>query len=787
MRLRRTILCTAIILLSVGALAQKAINPYDFLLPKAQSVIVNEGESFCVDKNTVIYSTNEFLGNYLKEKISNVTDFDIKVEVAKKYPKKAENFIFIGSDKKDLKAANLKDKPEGYVLNVSTNRILISGVDYGGMFNGIQTLLQLMPAEVYNVENKNFAKTIEVKSGKVTDWPKYEYRGFELDVARTFRPVNDVIRLLDWMSYNKLNKFHWHLTDDEGWRIYLDCYPDLATRGGFRGPGEVIPSVWSSGANRYGGYYTKEEMKAVIKYAAERNIEVIPEIETPGHSEAFAMCHPEALCASVESDTLKYTSTFSKHIWCVSKESNYEILDKIIGEMAEIFPSKVINIGGDEVNHTNWKLCPDCQALKKEKGYKSEHDLHNYFVRRLDKIASKYGKTIAGWEELMLAGELHPETLVYVWHSTKPAQTAVTGHHYCVLQVGEYAYFDMQQSPIERGHNWAGIVPIEKTYSLVPESFATPKDNGRTAEENAADVKKYVRGLQAGLWEELGIRPDNFVEYQAFPRLCALAEVAWGTSGGTLNTPADFKDFERRLTQAHYERMSNMQIRYRVPYPKVTATVLDESSNQYHLVAEAPYPGAVVKYAYVDPTANYDGLKGAADTIKYYMTYDGRMTVNDISRYRFATFASDTLHSISVAASNMPLYKQLKPKFTVVSSLPYNGKSKAEDLTDYDPKTLVYFKGRGAAGDYIKIDFSEPVQCSVIDMKFGRQVIDFNGIQNGYVEFSYDGENFIKAEDINCDRAVVRPDSTKGVKSVRVVITGETDSNRIGLCDLLIY
>ncbi len=787
MRLRRIFLCAAITLFSVGAFAQESVNPYDFLLPKAQSVIAADGAPFEVNEKTVIYSKDEFLGNYLKEKISNVTGYDLGVEVVNKVPKKAGNFIFIGSDKKDISAAGLKKKPEAYILNVSENCILISGVDYGGMFNGIQTLLQLIPAKVYNADNKKFVKSIEVRGGSIIDWPKYEYRGFELDVARTFRPVNDILNLIDWMSYNKLNKFHWHLTDDEGWRIYLDCFPDLATRGGFRGPGEVIPSVWASGAKRYGGYYTKDEIRHIIKYAAERNIEVIPEIETPGHSEAVAMCRPEILCTPETSDTLKYTSTFSKHIWCVSKESNYEFLEKIIAEMAELFPSKTINIGGDEVNHTNWKLCPDCQALKKEKGYTSEHELHNYFVRRLDKIARKYGKTIAGWEELMIAGELHPETLVYVWHSTKPAQTAVSGHHYCVLQVGEYAYFDMQQSPIERGHNWAGVVPIEKTYSLVPESFATPSDNGRNAEENAADVRKYVKGLQAGLWEELGIRPDNFVEYQAFPRLCALAEVAWGTSGGTVDTPADFKDFERRLTRAHYERMSNMHIRYRVPYPKVTASILDESSSQYHLVAEAPYPGAVVKYAYVDPTASYNGLKGSVDTVKYYMTYDGRMTVNDISRYRFATFASDTLHSISVAAQNMPIYKQLKPEFTVESSLAYNGKSKPEDLTDYDPKTLVYFKGRGAKGDYIKIDFKEPVVCSVIDMNFGRQVIDFNGIQDGYVEFSYDGSNYIKAEDIDCNRAVIRPEAEKGVKSIRVVITGETDSNRIGLCDLLIY
>lgn len=791
MTLRRVITCASAALLlavcSAGASAQQPANPYDYLLPKARNVSAAAEDDFEINGNTVILTGNEFLGNYLSDRIANATGYRPEVKVVRKYPKKSENFIYIGGSEKELKGTEAYKKEEGYILKVGKSGISVLAADYGGMFNGVQTLLQLLPAKVYNFDNRKYDNTVSVAGGTVTDWPKYNYRGFELDVSRTFRPAGEVKNVLEWMAYNKINKFHWHLTDDEGWRIQLDSYPDLAVRGGFRGPGEVIPSVWGSGANTYGGYYTKDQIRDIVKFAADRNIEIIPEIDMPGHSKVVAHCHPEVLCVPAESDTLKYRSTFSREIWCVSKEGNYEMLDKIIGEMAELFPSKVMNIGGDEVNQTNWKLCAECKALKEKMGYTNEHELHNYFVRRLDKIANKYGKTIAGWEELMLAGELDPQTLVYIWHSTKPAKTAVSGHHYCVLQVGEFAYLDMQQSPLERGHNWAGIVPIEKTYSLVPEKFATPTDNGRTAEENEADVKKYVRGLQAGLWEELGNRPVNFVEYQTFPRLCALAEVAWGTSGGTVDTPADFKDFERRLTQAHYDRMNNMHIRYRVPYPKVTASVLDESSNQYHLVAEAPYPGAVVKYAYVDPTASCNGFKGAADTVRYYMTYDGRMTVTDISRYRFATFVSDTLHSISVAAANMPLYKELKPEFTVESSLPYYGKSSMETLTDYNPETLTYFDGRGKAGDYIKIDFKEPVECSVIDMNFGRQVIDFNGIQNGYVEFSYDGTNYIKAEDINCDRAVVRPEAGKGVKSIRVVITGETDNTRIGVCDLIIY
>src|SRR5574344_712249 len=803
---------------SMTSFAQSTKNPYGNLLPKPQIVkndsAASSATDFTLNEQTVIICKNKFLAGYLKDHRQNL-NCNLQLVYKNRVPRKfAGNYIFIKEDDKTLIPENENAVKEGYRLKVEKNGITLTGTDYGGMFNGIQTLLQLLPSNVYKAKGLNYymhlaegATTSDsfiqgpltkcnIPSGEIIDWPLYNYRGMMLDVSRTFRPAEEIYQYLDWLAYNKINKFHWHLTDDQGWRIALTSYPQLTAKGAGRGPVAAYKSSVGAGNERYGGYYTQAQSKGIVKYAAERNIEVIPEIDLPGHSGSVAVSYPDIVCRQPESGDVKtdaHNSEFSKEIWCVAKEENYKMLDGILKEMSKMFPSKIMNIGGDEVNHTNWKNCPDCQALIAQKNLKDEFGLHNYFVKRLNDIAGKYGKVLAGWEEIIKTGDLNPGTTVYIWHSTSPAKDAVAGHYPTVLQVGAFSYFDMKYTKLERGHNWAGLVPTDKAYSLNAAEIATPVNNGKSPEENGADFQKYVIGLQGGLWEELGNRPINFIEYQTFPRLCALSEVAWGTSKKTDGTP-NWEDFKRRLTGSHYDRMSHMGIRYRVIYPNVTAhnadndtiiTAYNDSISNYKLVAEQPYAGAIIKYAIVAPETAADGVRGQADTTNYKYIYTEPIITKNPDTYRFATFASDTLHSIGVAQMSMPLHKYLTPKFSVESNKGLFKESSFNDLTDYSTKTIMFLDGRGHNGDYVKINFDEPLECHAIDIITGSDIINFYGITEGYAEYSADGVNYTGKVNFDCQRAVLLPKDK--VKSVRIVLTGDSDSYKVGIQDLNIF
>ncbi|MBP5692943.1 MAG: beta-N-acetylhexosaminidase, partial [Bacteroidales bacterium] len=665
---------------------------------------------------------------------------------------------------------------------------------YQGLFNGVQSLLQLLPAQVYNFNNKEYIKEFAIPAGTISDYAEFSYRGFELDVSRTWRPAEDVYKVLDWMAYHKLNKFHWHLTDDQGWRIEIKALPLLTEKGAWRGPDEVIPSSFGSGNKRYGGFYTQQQIKDIVKYAADRGIEIIPEIETPGHSAAIAGSYPEILCEFPEDTSVNETG-FSREIWCVAKESNYEIIEKIIKEMAEMFPSGIINMGGDEVNRFNWEKCPDCQALMKKMGMTNSEQLHFYFVSRVNQIAKKYGKKIAGWEEIMYSEDIKDNSLIYVWHSKKWGPMAVQNGFNCVMQAAEYVYLDMQQSPLERGHNWARVIPLDVMYSYDPIALAAAgKDSGKAA-SNLELAKKHVVGVQAGLWEELGNRPENFVEYQMFPRLCALAEIGWGTSRTIADSAANYKYFYNRLTQAHFQRLINMGIRFRVPYPEVKAervaytktdVLRDESyMRPYKITVTPPYEGAVVKYAIVSPQTATDGIRGQKDTTDYKYVYTEPIITKDIANYRFATFASDTLHSIGVAVSNVPLHPVLiQPRFTIETNMRSSEKN-LKILKEYQENKYCRFEGRAKAGDYITFIFEEPVKCSVIDIVTGRSNVDFYGLTEGYAEYSEDGINYKGKAEVDCSRIVLTPDTK--VKSVRITVTGESDGQNFFLPPLKIY
>lgn len=736
MNVKKTIVALAMLAIPLFSAAQPAgeIN----LIPKPQSLVPKEG-TFKITPGTAIISSDKFSGEYLKEKINNASGYALE--------------IIPGDDRRDnaiiLSVSGSYDLPqEGYELTVTPERVFVKASGKAGAFYAVQTLLQLLPPTIYG--NATGFEKWEIPAVEIKDRPRFSYRGMMLDVSRTFFDKEVIYKYLDWLACHKINTFHWHLSDDNGWRLEIKKYPALTEKGAWRGPGEVIPAAYGSGNKRYGGFYTQEDVKAIIKYAADRNIEIIPEFDMPGHSKAVIGTFPHVGC-----DTKNQHISVNgevQNVWCVGKPDNYKMLDNIIKEVAQLFPSRIIHIGGDEVNHDNWKECPQCQALMKEKGMKDEVELLNYFVRQLERIVNKYGKTMAGWDEILEGGELKKDTRVYAWRSTKKGLESVKKGQPTVMQVAQFCYYDMKQSPLERGHNWAAIVTLKSAYSFNPTGGAdlTPEE------------RKLILGAQGGLWCELLNKPVRFLEYQNYPRTCAMAEIGW-----TDQELRNYDDFYHRLTKTHYDRLFNMGIAFRLPYPHVTY----ENNT---LKVTPPYEWAVIRYT----------TDGSEPTPTSHI-YKGDIVTFEPQNFRFATFYKDILKSISVPAKNIKTADYLMPEVEIESSFGEQSRFPEKNVTDYNFKTYWRTDRTGQAGDYVTYTFKEPVACSTILIETGIPDIDLYGVTDGYIEYSYDGVTWIKGEPVVENKAALHPD--KKVKAVKIVFTGTTDALTVALQDLKIY
>lgn len=442
---------------------------------------------------------------------------------------------------------------EGYRLSVTPERITIVAADYGGAWNAIQTLLQLMPEGVCG---GNSELITSIPCIEIVDYPAYAYRGMMLDVARTFAPVEEVLRYIDNMSRYKLNRFHWHLTDDEGWRIEIKSHPELAEKGGFRGGDSPVWSAYGKWGVRYGGYYTQQQIKEVVEYAKVRNIEIIPEIDLPGHSRAVANINTSILCP-IHYNTITSGGYNLANVWCATREENYAILEDILSEVCELFPSDYIHIGGDEVNMSQWNRCPDCQALLKREGLTDGHQLEGYFLGRLAEILERNGKLPAVWNEATDGGNLSKTSRVHGWQNVKVANKVAEQGYGTVVMPAAFFYFDMKQSMDEPGHTWAGVVDDQKCYSFDPakEGFS------------AAAIKNIV-GFEAAFWSELYLanknKFKNYLDYQTYPRLCALSEVCW-----TPTERRNWESYHKTLTEYHYPRLERLGIDFRAKKPVV--------------------------------------------------------------------------------------------------------------------------------------------------------------------------------------------------------------------------
>lgn len=733
----------AVLLSSCAENKGESVNANLDIVPLPQEMVVGLNEdAFIMSDKTVIVSNgeeNKFNAEYLQSYLKNIFKKDLKV--VSQAETNSINFNMVDASK--CEELGLVNDNEAYLLSVSIDKIDIYAVDAAGIFYGIQTLIQMMPNDIYS-DNANKIAEVDIPCMNINDNPRFKYRGLMLDCSRTFFDTEYIKHLLNGLAHYKINNFHWHLADDQGWRIEIKQYPKLTELGAWRGADELLMPAYGSGNERNGGFYSQDEIKDIVKYAADRNINIIPEIDLPGHSKAVAVTYPEIVC-DIDSKHLSVQGE-SNNVWCVGREENYVMLENIIAEMTTLFPSKIYHIGADEVNMNSWRDCDVCQTLMKEKGMKELVELQNYFVRRVEKILAKYGKTMAGWDEILDGGDLLETTIPYVWQNSERGIKSVKAGQPTVMQVSQYMYFDMKQSPDERGLKWAAIIPLDRVYEF------DPIGNFELTEEE----EKLILGPQGGLWTECGQVP-GYAHYQLFPKVLVLSEIGWSAY-----EDRNLDCFKKRLFDNHLEKLYQMDFEFRVAPPAV-------KYENGKLVAEKDYESLVIRYTDDKSVPTSQSPE-----------YNEPITTDKPVNYRFATFYKER-PSIARGAQNIDLYNYKNPKTTITSNVPME--QDINVLVDYDLNTYCNTARPVEAGDYFLYTFENPVECNKILVGTGHYGLAIVGLPNARLEYSYDGENFIKGDDFVYDyfdgyKAECHPE--KAVKAVRIVVTG------IGECEYAI-
>jgi hexosaminidase len=509
----------------------KAQSAYP-IIPRPQTIHTVKGH-LPINQETVILVENDQLMNeivFFNAQLHIITGFSLGT-TRKEIPGKTTVEIKLLEDSNRISGS--------YELLTSSGKISIIGYNKAGVMYGLNSLLFL-------IQKTEKQQVFKVNHCQIIDSPRFAYRGMMLDVSRHFRSVAYIKTHLDRMVMLKLNVFHWHLTDDQGWRIEIKKYPKLTEVAAWR-DGTIIGHYPGTGNDNttHGGFYTQEQVKEIVAYAAERHITVIPEIEMPGHASAAIAAYPFLSCfpdeetviakhpseASQRKGGKKVQETFGVFTDVfVPTEATFAFLQDIIDEIVPLFPGKYIHIGGDECPKDNWKRSTFCQQLIKEQGLKDEHELQSYFIRRMEKYINSKGKQIIGWDEI-LEGGLAPNATVMSWRGEKGGIEAAQQKHEVVMTPTTYCYFDYSQTKQEDSLVIGGFLPLEKVYGYDP----MPEVLRGTENE------KYVLGAQGNVWTEY-IRYNSKFEYMVFPRLAALSEAVW-----TQPANKDWEHFQFRL------------------------------------------------------------------------------------------------------------------------------------------------------------------------------------------------------------------------------------------------
>lgn len=535
------------------------------IVPLPQKMEPGKGH-FTLKKDTRIYvpegrSDWELPAQYWMAMTATSTGYRLVSQPFKKFKEAKSNAIYLLPD------PNIASE-EGYVLEVKSNAVIIRAKTAAGAFYAVQTLRQLFPPEFGGTHSYGSIKW-EAPCARIEDAPRFAYRGMHLDVSRHFFQPVFVKKYIDMLAMHKFNTFHWHLTDDQGWRIEIKKYPELQRVSACREEtlvGHYNDQPHTFDGKKYCGFYTQREIKDIVEYAQKRFITIVPEIEMPGHALAALSAYPALGCTGGPYATATQWGVFDD-VFCAGNEETFAFLDDVIAEVVSLFPGKYLHLGGDECPKTRWDACPKCQKRQKDEGLKDGYELQSYFTRRMAKTLEIHDRKMIGWDEI-LEGGLAESATVMSWRGESGGIAAAQAGHDAIMTPGSHCYFDYYQSdPSFEPTAIGGFTTLEKVYGYEPiPAELTPEE------------AKHILGAQANVWTEYIQRPEQ-VEYMAFPRASALSEVVWSPKESR-----NWKGFVKRI-QPHMIRMEKAGIKYSKSFYDVTASF---SNNKVTLVVNDP-------------------------------------------------------------------------------------------------------------------------------------------------------------------------------------------------------
>ena len=526
------------------------------IIPQPLSLHEKSGNNKMLPTTRIVYQQGNIdlkaIGEQLSDQIKKTTGFQLKVTEAGAKPSKNEITLSLKNGIDSL-------GNEGYTLSVGSENIVVNGNKPAGVFYGTETIYQLLPVEKSNIKN---ATSVLVPAVDIVDKPRFPWRGLMLDVGRYFYSVDFIKKYIDELAMHKMNTFHWHLTEDHGWRIEIKKYPRLTEVGAWRNGTQFDRFKDHINHNPHGGYYTQDQIREVVKYAQERYVNIVPEMEMPGHTLAVLVAYPELSCTGGPFK-IPLNWGIQKDIYCAGNEKTFEFIEDVLTEIADLFPSTVIHIGGDEAPKDRWKACPKCQKRIKDEHLKDEHELQSYFIKRIEDFLKTKNKKIIGWDEI-LEGGLAPNAMVMSWRGEEGGIAAAKQHHEVVMTPSRYTYLDYYQGePYHEPAAIGGLLTLEKVYSYEPiPSVLTTKE------------ATFIKGIQGNVWAEYIHSPEK-AEYMAFPRAAAIAETGWSQPQNK-----DWESFKQRL-EKQYKRYANGGINYsKSAYDVWIESSIDSSANK---------------------------------------------------------------------------------------------------------------------------------------------------------------------------------------------------------------
>ena len=685
------------------------------IIPLPQEIKISTGNFVLNDRTSIVYPK----GNDEMQQNANLLATYIRQMSGKKLKVIDEQ---ITSNVITLTTGLNTDNAEAYQLKVTPDNIIIRGASEAGTFYGIQTLRKSLPAT-----NKG---DISLPGVEINDYPRFSYRGVHLDVSRHFFPIDSIKRFIDMMALHNINRLHWHLTDDQGWRIEIKKRPELTTIGSKRSATVIGHNSGEYDDVPYSGFYTQDEAKDIVRYAQERHITVIPEIDLPGHMQAALAAYPELGCTGGPYEVWRQWGV-SEDVLCAGNDQVLKFLEDVYGELIEIFPSEYIHVGGDECPKVRWEKCPKCQArikalgLKSDKNHSKEERLQSFVINHIEKFLNDHGRQIIGWDEI-LEGGLAPNATVMSWRGESGGIEAAKQKHDVIMTPNTYLYFDYYQAKDTENEPFGigGYLPIERVYSYEPmPASLTPEE------------QQYIKGVQANLWTEY-IATFSHAQYMVLPRWAALCEVQWSTPD-----KKNYEDFLSRLPRLikwydaegynYAKHVFDVKAEFN-PNPAdgtldIILSTIDNAPVHYTLDGTEPTSASPV----------YDGVLKVKENVDF-SAIAIRPTGNSRVVSEKINFSKSSMKPI---VANQPVNKQYEFKgvTTLVDGLKGNG--------NYKTGRWIAFRGNDMD---VTIDFKQPTEISSVAISTcvekGDWVFDAREFS---VEVSDDGTNFKKVASEN--------------------------------------